>query len=198
MDEAGGELGGNELIAKSRRAPDTWNFSIRVAKDWETAFFETPTPRTRKIAMRSSILFSAISGNAFTIFSNLVRIGLGGRQCSGRQFVSWIHDSDFARAVEFLITREDLAGPINIASPNPLPNREFMAILREAWDVPNGMPIPTPLLAIGAFFLRTETELVLKSRRVIPTRLQNAGFQFEFPNWPAAAADLVQRWKNRD
>jgi uncharacterized protein len=198
MDEAGGELGGHELIAKSRRAPDTWNFSIRVAKDWETAFFETPTPRTRKIAMRSSILFSAISGNAFTIFSNLVRIGLGGRQGSGRQFVSWIHDSDFARAVDFLITREDLAGPINIASPNPLPNREFIAILREAWGVPNGMPIPTLLLAIGAFFLRTETELVLKSRRVIPTRLQNAGFQFEFPNWPAAAADLVQRWKNRD
>ena len=198
MNESNGELGGNESIGGRRRAPDTWNFSIRVAKDWETAFFETPTPRTRKIAMRSSILFSAISGNAFTIFSNLVRIGLGGRQGSGRQFVSWIHDSDFARAVDFLITREDLAGPINIASPNPLPNREFIAILREAWDVPNGMPIPTPLLAIGAFFLRTETELVLKSRRVIPTRLQNAGFQFEFPDWAAAAADLVQRWKNKD
>ena len=89
MDETSGELGGYELISpgllgRPRRAPDTWNFSIRVAKDWETAFFETPTPRTRKIAMRSSILFSAISGNAFTIFSNLVRIGLGGRQGSGQ------------------------------------------------------------------------------------------------------------------
>jgi hypothetical protein len=148
--------------------------------------------------MRSAILVNAIPGNAFIIFSNLVRIGLGGSQGNGRQFVSWIHDADFARAVDFLIARDDLAGPINIASPDPLPNREFMAILREAWDVPNGLPIPTPLLAIGAFFLRTETELVLKSRRVVPTRLQNAGFQFEFPNWPAAAEDLVDRWKSRD
>jgi NAD dependent epimerase/dehydratase family enzyme len=147
--------------------------------------------------MRSAILFSAIPGNAFAIFSNLVRVGLGGHQGNGRQFVSWIHDSDFARAVDFLIARDDLAGPINIAAPNPLPNREFMAILREAWDVPNGLPIPSPLLAIGAFFLRTETELILKSRRVVPTRLQDAGFQFEFPNWPAAAEDLVHRWRHR-
>jgi uncharacterized protein (TIGR01777 family) len=198
MDELTGELGGNELISKSRHAPDTWNFSIRVAKDWESAFFETPTPRTRKVAMRSAILLSAIPGNAFTIFSNLVRIGLGGHQGNGRQFVSWIHDADFARAVDFLIARDDLAGPVNFASPNPLPNREFMAILREAWDVPNGLPIPTPLLAIGAFLLRTETELVLKSRRVVPTRLLNAGFQFDFPNWPAAAEDLVHRWRHRE
>jgi hypothetical protein len=197
MDEATGELGGNELITKTRPAPETWNFSIRVAKDWESAFFEKTTPRTRKVAMRSAILFSAIPGSAFTIFSNLVRIGLGGRQGNGRQFVSWVHDSDFARAVDFLIARDDLAGPINIASPNPLPNREFMAILREAWDVPNGLPIPTPALAIGAFFLRTETELVLKSRRVVPTRLLNAGFHFEYPNWPAAVADLAQQWRHR-
>jgi NAD dependent epimerase/dehydratase family enzyme len=148
--------------------------------------------------MRSAILLSAIPGNAFTIFSNLVRIGLGGHQGNGRQFVSWIHDADFARAVDFLIARDDLTGPVNFASPNPLPNREFMAILREAWDVPNGLPIPTPLLAIGAFLLRTETELVLKSRRVVPTRLLNAGFQFDFPNWPAAAEDLVHRWRHRE
>ena len=143
-------------------------------------------------------IFSPISGNAFAILSNLVRVGLGGSQGNGRQFVSWIHDVDFARAVEFLIARDDLAGPVNIASPNPLPNREFMAILREAWDMSRtACPIPAPLLAIGAFFLRTETELVLKSRRVIPTRLLDAGFEFEFPNWPAAAEDLVQRWRRR-
>jgi uncharacterized protein (TIGR01777 family) len=192
MDEIKGELGGNEP-----GAPDTWNFSIRVAKDWEAAFFETSTSHTRKIAMRSAITFSPVPGNAFAVFSNLVRLSLGGKQGNGRQFVSWIHEADFARAIEFLIFRSDLDGVINIASPNPLPNREFMSALRETWGMPNGLPTPAPLLELGAFFLRTETELVLKSRRVIPTRLLNAGFQFEFPNWYAAAEDLVHQWRHR-
>ncbi len=192
MDEIQGELGGNEL-----GAPETWNFSIRVAKEWERAFFETSTSCTRKIAMRSAITFSPVPGNAFAVFSNLVHLSLGGKQGNGRQFVSWIHEADFARAIELLIFRSDLDGVINIASPNPLPNREFMSALREAWGMPNGLWTPAPLLEIGAFLLRTETELVLKSRRVIPTRLLNAGFQFEFPNWHAAAEDLVYQWRHR-
>jgi NAD dependent epimerase/dehydratase family enzyme len=169
-----------------------------VAKDWESAFFATPTPRTRKVAMRSAITFSPAPGNAFAIFSNLVRVGMGGSQGGGRQFVSWIHESDFARAVEFLIAREDLDGPINIAAPHPLTNRDFMATLREAWEVPNGLPIPSLFMEVGAFFLRTETELVLKSRRVIPARLLQAGFQFEFPYWSDAVEDLVRQWRRRD
>jgi hypothetical protein len=197
MDEATGELGGNELVSGAWRAPDTWNFSIRVAKDWESAFFEPRTPRTRKVALRTAIVMSPIAGNAFVIFSNLVRLGLGGGQGNGRQFVSWIHDLDFARAIEFLLLRDDIEGTINVASPNPLPNREFMAMLRDAWDVPNGLPAPTPLLALGAFVLRTETELVLKSRRVVPARLLDAGFAFQFPDWAGAAEDLVHRWRTR-
>jgi uncharacterized protein (TIGR01777 family) len=192
MDEPTGDLGGNEP-----GAPATWNFSIRVAKDWEAAFFETETPRTRKVALRSAIVLSPVPGNAFGILSNLVRAGLGGKQGSGRQFVSWIHDHDFARAVEFLIARDELTGPINIASPNPLPNREFMAALRDAWEMPNGLPAPSPLIELAAFILRTESELVLKSRRVIPTRLVEAGFPFDFPTWPDAAQDLVTRWRRR-
>jgi len=198
MDEATGELGGYEMIAKKRRAPETWNFSIQVAKDWEAEFFGTPTPRTRKVAMRSAIIFSPASGNAFTIMSNLVRFGLGGKQGSGRQFVSWIHEDDFARAVEFLMDHEELEGPVNIASPHPLPNRAFMEALRDAWGVPNGVPIPAFALEIGAFFLRSESELVLKSRRVVPVRLLEAGFNFEFLNWPEAADDLARQWRNRD
>jgi uncharacterized protein (TIGR01777 family) len=198
MDEATGELGGDELISRNRRAPETWNFSIRVAKDWEAAFFETPTSRTRKVAMRSAITFSPTSGNAFAILSNLARLSLGGAQGNGRQFVSWIHEADFARAVEFLINHDELDGPVNIASPNPLPNREFMRALREAWGRPNGLPAPAPLIELAAFFLRTESELVLKSRRVVPARLLNAGFEFEFPNWPEAAQDLVRQWRTRE
>ena len=197
MDEARGELGGNEFIFARTRAPETWNFSIRVAKDWEAEFFSTPTPRTRKVAMRSAITLSPNPGNAFAIFSNLVRLGLGGTQGNGRQFVSWIHELDFARALEFLIDHDELQGPVNIATPNPLPNRAFMQELRDAWGVPNGLPAPAPLIEIGSFLLRTESELVLKSRRVIPGRLLDAGFQFEFPDWARASEDLVNKYRHR-
>lgn len=198
MDEVSGELGGDELIGKSRRAPDTWNFSVHIAKEWEAAFFETATPRTRKVALRSAITFSPTPGNAFQVFSNLVRLGLGGTQGNGRQYVSWIHETDFARAMDFLIFHEEMDGPVNIAAPNPLPNREFMRALRDAWDVPNGLPAPAPLIEIGAIFMRTESELVLKSRRVVPGRLLDAGFHFDFSDWPEAADDLVRQWKSRD
>ena len=198
MTESNGELGGNERIGGRRRAPDTWNFSIGVARDWEAAFFAAETPRTRKVAMRSAITFSPVYGNAFAILLNLVRFSLGGTQGSGRQFVSWIHETDFARAVEFLIEHEEMDGAVNIASPNPLPNREFMEILRETWGMPNGLPAPAPLIELAAFFLRTESELVLKSRRVVPRRLLDAGFEFKYPTWSEAAEDLVWKWKNRD
>ena len=148
--------------------------------------------------MRSAITFSPVPGNAFAILLNLVRLSLGGSQGSGRQFVSWIHESDFARAVEFLIAREDIEGPVNLAAPNPLPNWEFMAALREAWGMPNGLPAPAPLIELAALFLRTESELVLKSRRVVPRRLLEAGFEFKFPHWPEAAEDLVHQWRKRE
>jgi uncharacterized protein (TIGR01777 family) len=192
MDEISGEIGGGEPDA-----PDSWNFSIRVARDWETAFFKAETPRTRRVAMRSAITFSPDPGSAFAVLSNLVRVGLGGKQGNGRQWVSWIHEDDFARAVEFLIAREDIEGPVNLASPYPERNREFMEILREAWGMPNGLPAPTALIELGAFLMRTEPELVLKSRRVVPTRLLEAGFEFQIPHWAHAAEDLVERWRRR-
>jgi NAD dependent epimerase/dehydratase family enzyme len=127
------------------------------------------------------------------VLSGLTRRGLGGPLGSGRQFVSWIHDRDFVRAVQFLLERDDLAGPVNLAAPEPLPQRVFMTILRAAWGVRLGLPATTWMAEIGAFFLRTDTELILKSRRVVPGRLLEAGFGFEFSTWPAAARDLVQR-----
>jgi len=197
MDEATGELGGFELLSAKRRVPETWNFSIQVAKNWEAAFFGTPTPRTRKVALRSAITFSPVPGNAFAILLTLVRLGLGGRQGNGRQFVSWIHERDFARAVEFLIFEDELEGAVNVVAPHPLPNRAFMEGLRDAWGMPNGVPAPAFAIELAAFFLRTESELVLKSRRVVPARLLDAGFDFEFPSWPEAAEDLAQRWRRR-
>lgn len=190
MDEATGELGGGEP-----GAPDTWNFSITVAKAWEEAFFATSTPRTRKVAIRSAMTFSPDRGGVFDVFSMLVRRGLGGRQGSGSQFVSWIHEADFVRAVDFLISREEMSGVINLASPHPLPNRDFMRALRDAWGVRAGLQTPAWLVEIGALLMQTESELVLKSRRVVPVRLLDAGFGFLYPDWPAAARELVARWR---
>ena len=190
MDEENGELDGNEP-----GAPDTWNFSIDVAKRWEEAFFLTATPRTRKIATRSAMTFSPDRGGVFDVLLRLVRHGLGGRQGPGTQYVSWIHEADFVRAIDLLIAREDLSGIVNLASPNPLSNCDFMRALRDAWGTRAGLPIPRWMLEIGAWALRTESELVLKSRRVVPGRLLAAGFPFLFPEWPAAARELVSRWR---
>ncbi len=190
MDEISGEIGGDEP-----GLPSTWRFSYDVATSWEAAFFEAKTPHTRKIALRSAIIMSPDPGGPFDTLLNLVRLGLGGRSGSGEQFVSWVHDADFVRALEFLIARTDLDGCINIASPNPLPNRDFMAALRRAYGVPIGLPAAEWMLEVGAFFLRTETELILKSRRVVPRRLVDAGFEFQVLDWSTAAADLVSRWR---
>jgi len=190
MDEGTGELGGNEP-----GAPDTWNFSIDVAKGWEEAFFATATPRTRKVAMRSALTLSPDRGGIFDVLLGLVRHGLGGAQGAGTQFVSWIHERDFVRAVDRLISRDDVCGTVNLAAPHPLPNAEFLRELRAAWGTRIGLPALRWMIEIGTLLMRTESELVLKSRRVIPGRLLDAGFHFLFPEWPAAARDLVARWR---
>jgi hypothetical protein len=136
-------------------------------------------------------------GGIFDVLLRLVRFGLGGRAGDGRQYVSWIHDQDFVRAVYWLIEHDSLSGPVNLAAPNPVPYNEFMRILRKAWGVPVGLPATKWMLEIGTFFMQTETELVLKSRRVIPKRLPGTGFAFRFPAWTEAAQDLCLRWRNR-
>jgi uncharacterized protein len=190
MDESTGELGGDEP-----GAPDTWNFSIEVAKAWEKAFFSTETPKTRQVALRSAMTFSPDHGGVFDVFLKLVRHGLGGTTRPGTQFVSWIHGVDFIRAVEFLIATPSISGPINLASPHPLPNWQFLRTLRKAWGARIGLPTLPWMLEIGTFLLRTESELVLKSRRVVPGRLLHAGFAFSYPAWEQAAPDLVTRWR---
>jgi uncharacterized protein len=189
-DEATGLLGGAEPDA-----PDTWRFSIDVARSWERALDVAVVPHTRKVKLRSAMVMSPDRGGVFDVLLGLVRRGLGGRAGDGRQYVSWIHDEDFVRAVFWLIEREALVGPVNLAAPNPVPNAEFMRALREAWGARFGLPAATWLLEVGALLLRTETELVLKSRRVVPGRLLQDGFAFRLPSWPEAARDLCRRWR---
>ncbi|HXK21525.1 MAG TPA: DUF1731 domain-containing protein [Myxococcota bacterium] len=191
-DEETGWIGGAEPDA-----PRRWDFSVEIAKAWERALFGSKTPATRCVALRSAVMLSADPSTHLDLLLGLVRLGLGGRVSGGRQYVSWIHERDFVRAVEFLLTRPDLEGPINLASPNPLPQREFMAALRDAAGVPIGLPATSWMAEVGAFLLRSDTELLLKSRRVVPGRLCRAGFTFEFATWLDAARDLVARRRAR-
>ena len=192
-DDVTGIIGGSEPDA-----PDTWNFSIDVATAWEHAANAANTPATRKVLMRSAMIMGTGRGGIFDTMLGIVRAGLGGTAGSGKQYISWIHEYDFIRAVYWLIENEDLSGPINISSPNPLPNREFMRIFRESWGTRIGLPAFEWQLAIGAFFMRTETELILKSRRVVPKLLTDSGFKFEFPHWSGAAGDLCSRWREEN
>ena len=190
-DEANGILGGLE-----DDVPKTWQFSIDVARAWEQATNEAVLTQTRKVLMRLAILMNPDRGGTFDLLMGLARRGLGGANGDGRQFVSWIHDRDFVRSVYWLIEHAELEGPVNLAAPNPLPNVEFMRALRSAAGVCCGLPAKKWMLEIGAFFMRTETELILKSRRVVPGRLLQSGFEFQFPSWPAAAVDLYRRWRD--
>jgi len=190
-DERTGLLAGGEPDV-----PDSWRFGVDVTNAWEEAFHSIPTPQTRKVAMRTTMVMSPDRGGIFAVLLGLVRRRLGGRVGDGRQYVSWIHDRDFIRAVEFLVA-QDLDGPVNLAAPEPLPNAEFMRTLRQEWGVRFGLPASRWMLEIGTWFLRTESELVLKSRRVIPGRLLEKGFSFCFPNWREAARDLCRRWRER-
>jgi len=191
-DDITGRIGGEESAV-----PRYWRTSIDIAKAWEEALHQANTPHTRKVALRSAMVMSPDPGGPFAALLDLTRRGLGGPIAGGRQYISWIHDRDFVRAVRFLLASESVEGPINLAAPHPLPQSSFMAVLRAAWGTRIGLPATRWMVALGAFFMRTETELVLKSRRVIPTRLVDAGFSFDFPEWPPAATDLVTRWRQQ-
>ena len=173
-------------------------FSIEVIRQWERAFGEATTPTTRKVALRTTMVLGDYQNSVFPVLRRLTRFGLGGRMGSGRQFVSWIHEADFCRSIEWLIEQQEISGAVNICAPNPVPNAEMMKLFREVCGMPFGLPATEWMLEIGAFFLRTETELILKSRRVVPGKLLAAGFQFQFPEMRQALINLAGQPKGRD
>lgn len=191
-DEANGVIGGTES-----GVPDYWEYSVRIAKNWERAQQEAATPHTRKVALRAAMVMSPDRGGVFDVLLRMARLGLGGPVAGGTQYLSWIHDRDFVCAVDFLIARDDIAGPVNLAAPGPLPHRAFMRELRAAAGVRVGLPATKWMAEVGAFALRTDTELLLKSRRVVPGRLLEEGFVFEHAAWRDAAPDLVRRARDR-
>ena len=166
------------------------DFSMNIAKSWEKAFYSITNPKTRKIALRTSIVMGK-HGGATEPLKNLVRFGLGGKQASGNQKVSWIHELDFARVIEFLIENKNLDGNFNLAVPNPTNNKTLMAAFRKVMKMPFGISHPEWLIKLGAKLIGTEPELVLKSRNVIPERLLNNGFKFKFDEIEIAISDLL-------
>jgi uncharacterized protein (TIGR01777 family) len=188
-NEHGGIIGGTE-----QNTPEEWAFSVEVARAWEQALDDAPTPHTRKVKMRSAIVMSPARGGAFQAMLRHVRLGFG-RFGDGRQFMSWIHERDFTRAVEWLIAHDLVDGAVNLAAPEPLPNADFTRILAEEWGAARLIPTQEWMIEVGAWLLRTEPELVLKSRRVVPKRLLEQGFTFEFPRWDEAARDLCAQMR---
>jgi uncharacterized protein (TIGR01777 family) len=166
-------------------------FSVHVATEWERVFNEANTPRTRKVALRSAMVLGHAGNSVLPSMLRLARLGLGGTMAGGRQFVSWIHQEDFCCAVEWVIEHENIRGAVNLTAPNPVTNAEFMATIRKVCHRPFGLPAPAWILEIGAFFMRTETELIIKSRRVIPGTLLANGFTFLHPHLLPAVEQLV-------
>lgn len=191
-DEATGVIGGHE-----RGVPDYWEYSVRIARAWEAAQQEADLPHTRRVALRAAMVMSPDRGGVFDVMSWMARLGVGGPVAGGGQYVSWIHDADFVRAVLLLLERDDLSGPVNLAAPGPVTQRELMRGLRRAWGGRPGLPATAWMAELGALALRTDTELLLKSRRVVPGRLLDAGFEFEHPTWDEAARDLAGRRRGR-
>jgi len=191
-DEATGIIGGHEP-----HVPAYWEFSVRIARRWEAAQQEATLPNTRRVALRTAMVMSPDRGGVFDYLLWLARLGLGGPVAGGDQYVSWVDAEDFCRAVDLLVERDDFEGPVNVAAPQPLPQRELMRDLRRAWGRRPGLPATRRMAELGAWVLRTDTELLLKSRRVVPGRLLEAGFSFDHPTWRETADDLVAAVRDR-
>lgn len=166
------------------------DFSMNICKSWEKEFFKVKSSNVRKIALRTSIVLGN-DGGAFPKLKQVTKLGLGGKQGRGNQFVSWIHIEDFCRAVEFCIENENLNGPINITAPNPLRNDEMMKLIRKQMKIPFGLDSKIWQLELASLFLNTETELLLKSRNVYPETLLENFFRFKYPDFQTALQNLI-------
>ncbi|MGN6648123.1 MAG: TIGR01777 family oxidoreductase [Cytophaga sp.] len=178
MTEATGEIGSG--------------FSVGIATQWEAAFFHFNYAECRQVALRIAIVLGE-DGGVMSPLKNLVRFGLGGKQGSGNQRFSWLHIEDLKNIICYIQAHEDMYGIYNCSSPNPSTNKILMQELRKAMHVPFGLPTPKWLLKIGAVLIRTEIELVLKSRWVLPEKLLAHGFRFMHTNLGESLKDFVKK-----
>ena len=166
-------------------------FSVEIAKAWEAAFLKYKNLGPRMVALRMAMVFGKGTGGVYEAYRNIVRMGLGGRAGSGDQYVSWLHSADYVGMLLWTVENPRIEGAMNLSSPEPRPNKEFMRALRRSQNASFALPAPEWMLEVGAIFLRTETELLLKSRRVIPQRLLASGYRMKYPKLEAALQDLA-------
>lgn len=167
------------------------DFSVNVCKAWEESLFEQLTPHTRKVALRMAITLG--TGGVLIPYFNLLKFGLGGKQGNGKQMFSWVHIEDTCRMIKWIVDHENIQGVYNCCSPDPVPNKEFMSTLRKTTGHTVGLPAFTWMLAVGAPLIGTETELVLKSRWVVPTKIKETGFVFKYPLLKDAFKDIISK-----
>lgn len=165
-------------------------FSVNVCTAWEAAFHDAQTPDTRKVTLRVAMVLGE-KGGVMPVMKRLVQFGLGGKQGKGNQYVSWVHETDFVNSIQWIIQHKELEGIYNCSAPYPVPNAIFMQLMRRACKMPIGLPSAAWMLEIGAWLIRTETELVLKSRWVVPTKLLQSGFRFTYPEVNSAIINIV-------
>ena len=169
-------------------------FSVGIARAWEEAFFKSHIPgEVRKIALRSSMVIANEPGTVYDYLYKISQLGLGGAMAGGRQRVSWIHIADFCQALEWFIENPRAEGVYNVTAPGPEENREVMRQFREIAGRGFGLPAARWMLEVGTFVMRTEAEMVTKSRWVVPTRLLAEGFVFQWPELGGALRDL-KKW----
>ena len=165
------------------------DFSVQVCRLWEKTFYEQRTPFTRKVALRMAINLG--DGGVMIPYFNLLKFGLGGRQGSGKQMYSWVHVTDTCRMIAWIAEHTELEGTFNCVSPNAVTNDTFMKTLRQQTGCVIGLPAYQWMLAIGAKLIGTETELILKSRWVLPTRISASGFTFKYPVLKDAFEEII-------
>ncbi len=188
-DEVDGAIGDPSEV------PSAWKKIVNLIQDWEEALHSSQTDNTRKIAARCGVVMGLNPGGAFDIFLKLSRYGLGGKVASGKQIISWIHEYDFIRSIKYLLTNNTIKGPVNLCSPYPVSQEEFMKTLRETVGAKFGIPAPKWVIELSSYFTGIDSELSLKSRYVVPKILTDNQFSFHFPQWEDAAKDLFSNWK---
>ena len=185
----------NGRIGEGSEVPSTWKKIVQLVEDWEEALYSSQTEQVRKVAARCGVVMGLNPGGAFDIFLKLSRYGLGGKVADGKQMMSWIHESDFVNSIKFLLKNNTIKGPVNLCSPHPVSQEDFMKTLRQITEAKFGLPAPKWIVELSSYFMGIDSELSLKSRYVVPKILLDNQFSFQFPQWREAAKNLFSIWK---
>lgn len=188
--------GGTSIFGHSREKqgeadrPSGIGFLADVSREWEAAFERSIAPATRKVLLRiSGVLLR--EGGMLEPLIRFSKLAFGNRIGDGEQYLSWIHEIDFVRIIEWIIVNENISGTVHACSPNPVNNQHFMQVIGEALGGRHLLPIPKWLAVLGAWLIGTNAALILDGNKVVSKRLSDAGFEFVFPELEQAIWDII-------